>query len=430
MELRQYFQVFRKWWWLIVLGTGLAAGVSYGVSSFLPPTYQASTSLLIKSQGGGDDYGTVIVNQYLASTYSELLTKQPIVQTAGQELGLSPATLNELVSNVTVWVIPNTSVIRLTVESSDPSLAAAFANEVIAVFVKTQRENSRNIEIVEPALPPTNPVAPRRLLNTLIAGAGGFALAAAFVLAFGYLDDTLSTEADIKQMLALPTLAAIPASNHPHQHITPAEAYRTVYARLQFANGHGAPQTLLITSPHPSQISTTVALNLATAIANAGRKVLLVEANLRQPILHHVFGLPNELGLTTLLAGSGQSQACLLDTGLANLRLLPSGPPQVEGWAWLDADRLPDLLETLKMQADVILFNAPPVLTATETMVLASQVAGTILVIESHGTRQGAAKQAEERLRSVQAKILGVILSQPQPKRHSLSESSLKWWRK
>ena len=176
MELKQYLQIVRKWLWLIVLGTLLAAGVSYGVSSLLPPVYRASTSLLVRtSRAGGDDYGTVIVNQYLAATYSELLTKRPIIETAGLNLGLAPSTIGELMrkNRVEVWTVPNTSVVRLTVEDNDPRLATGLANEIVSVFVQAQRESGgghgRDIFVVEPARQPVEPAGPRKLFNTLVA---------------------------------------------------------------------------------------------------------------------------------------------------------------------------------------------------------------------------------------------------------------------
>ena len=142
MELKRYLQIIRKWLWLITLGTLLAAGVSYGASSLLPPIYRASVSLLVRTErAGGDDYGTVIVNQYLAATYNELLTKRPVIETAGLNLGLDSSTITKLIDKVEVWVVPSTSVIRLTVEDGDPHLAMNLANEIVSVFVQIQRES-------------------------------------------------------------------------------------------------------------------------------------------------------------------------------------------------------------------------------------------------------------------------------------------------
>lgn len=440
MELRQYLQIVWKWLWLIILGTLLAAGVTYGVSSQLSPVYRASTSLLIRTTGaGGDDYGTVIVNQYLAATYSELLTKRPIIEAAGLNLGLAPSTISELATKVEVWVVPNTSVIRLTVEDNNPHLAMELANGIVSVFVQAQRESGgghgRDIFVVEPAMQPVEPVAPRKLFNTLVAAIGGCALAVGIAFLIEYLDDTLDTAEDIHQSLSLPTLAAIPRPNRRQKrNKTPiavadptsslAEAYRALYARVQFSNGNspsvngrGTLGTMLITSPLSRKEKANIAVNLGVVMAQAGFKVLLVDADLRQPQLHQVFGLTNENGLTTLLAGNGNCQECISRTDIPNLCVLSSGPPLPEPSA-LSSQQMTHLIEELGVQADVVLFDAPPVLAVTDAMVLASQVEGTMLAVEGRSTQREVAMQAMERLHSVRAKMLGVVLNKVRDKQY------------
>jgi succinoglycan biosynthesis transport protein ExoP len=447
MELEQYLQIVRKWLWLIVLGTLLAAGVSYGVNSFLPPVYRASTSLLIRTtRPGGDDYGTVIVNQYLAATYSELMTKRPIIEAAGLNLGLSPSAIRELMAEVEVWVVPDTSVIRLTVEDSDPRLAMELASEMVSVFVQAQRESGgsgRDIFVVEPAGQPVEPVAPRRLFNTLVAAIGGCALAAGAAFLIEYLDDTLGTAEDINHSLSLPTLAAIPRPNHRQKRnktliamadpmSSLAEAYRVLCTKIQFSHGNsrlgGGDElnTVLLTSPSSRKEKANVAVNLGIVMAQAGLKVLLVDADLRQPQLHHVFGLTNEIGLTTLLAGNKDCQACIARTDISNLCVLSSGPPLLEPLA-LSSQQMAHLIEELGAQADIVLFDAPPVLAVAEVMALALQVEGTILAIESRSTRREVARQAMERLQSVEAQVLGVVLNEVRDKQYGQRENKREW---
>jgi succinoglycan biosynthesis transport protein ExoP len=441
MELKQYLQIVRKWLWLIVLGTSLAAGVSYGVSSLLPPVYRASTSLLVRtSAASGDDYGTVIVNQYLAATYNELLTKRPIIETAGLNLGLSPSAIGDLMTRVEVWVVPDTSVIHLTVDDRDPRLAMELANEIVSVFVQAQRESGqgrgRDIFVVEPARRPVEPVAPRKLLNTLVGVVGGCALATGIAFLIEYLDDTLATAEDVNQCLSLPALATIPYPNRrQEQNQTPiavadptssvAEAYHTLRARIQFshANGRGRLGTLLVTSPSCTKEKVNVAVNLGTVMARAGLKVLLVDADLRRPELHQVFGLTNETGLTTLLAGNGDYLECIARTEIPNLCVLPSGPSSLEPLASLSSQQMAHLIEELRTQADVVLFDAPPVLMVADAMVLASLVDGTMLAVESRSTRREVAAQAVERLGSVQAKMLGVVLNKVQGRQYRPREN-------
>jgi succinoglycan biosynthesis transport protein ExoP len=433
VELRRYLQIVGKWLWLIGLGTLLAAAVSYGVSSVIPPVYRVSTSLLIRTgEGSGDDYGTVIANQYLAATYSELLTKRPIVEEAAINLGLRPLTVEELMEQLEVWVVPNTSVIRLTVEDEDPRLATELANEIVSVFVQSQRESGsgrgRDIYVVEPATYPLEPAAPRILFNTLVATIGGCVLAVAIAFLIEYLDDTLGTAEDINQNLSLPALVAIPPLNRRQRRnkipVTvsdptslPAEAYRALYATIQFSNGHSpitnkpdVAGTIVITSPSSREEKAHIAVNLGTAIAQAGFKVLLVDADLRRPQLHRAFGLTNEAGLSNLLAGNDDPQKYIARTEVSNLWVLPSGPPSKSSML-LSSKQVFQLIDELGRHADIVLFEAPPVLTSTDAVVLSSQVERTLLAIESGSTQREVATQAIERLRSVHANMLGVVLN-------------------
>lgn len=438
MELRRYLQVVRKWLWMIALGLLLAGGVAYGVSSLLPPVYSASATLLVRtSRDWGEGYGAVGLNQFLAATYAELLTKRPIMEEAVANLDLAPSTASELMTKVRVWVVPDTSVIRLEVKDNDPRLAVELANEIVSAFVQAQPEIrggvGQDILVVEPAREPPEQVAPRTLFNALVAAIGGCALATGIAFLIEYLDDTLGTADDIHQSLLLPTLAALPppirrkprlergkkSDRTPIAMADPsssqAEAYRALHARLQFGDGDtqagrdGIPGTILVTSPTRRSEKAVLAANLGVVMAQAGLSVLLVDADLREPALHEAFGVTNDTGLSTLLAGKGTCEECVCRTSIPNLSVLASGPPPE--LPALSPQQIPRLLQELRTCADVVLLHGPPVLASANAMMLASQVEGTLLAIESGFTRRELAMQALEALRSVQATMMGAVLT-------------------
>jgi succinoglycan biosynthesis transport protein ExoP len=431
VELREYLRIIRKWLWLIVVGTLLASGLAYAVHPRLPPIYRATTSLLIRTAvDGSDAHARMLVNRYLSATYRELLTKRPILEAAGRNLNLAPSTIAQLNSKVTVWVVADTSLIQLAVQDADPQLAKDLANEIVAAFVQihgvSEGEPGADITVVEPASLPTAPLAPRVSLNTLVAAIGGCVLATGVAFLIEYLDDTLATGEDIDQTLSLPMLAAIPRSKRrqdrdrmpigladPSSAVT--EAYRALYARLRFTNTDGRathnrmPETMLITSPSSGEEKKDMAVNLGVAIAQSGLKVLLVDAHLRQPSLHNIFGLANSAGLTTLLAGKGDCRECICQTRVPNLYMLCSGPAPEP--STLNSQQLPQLVAEIKACADIVLFDGPPVLVSADAMVLAALVEGTLLAVERGATRRQTAVKAVQRLRGVRAKMLGAVLN-------------------
>ncbi|KPL21242.1 MAG: hypothetical protein AMJ93_10115 [Anaerolineae bacterium SM23_84] len=430
MELRQYLHIVRKRIGVIVLGTVLAGAVAFAVSSQLPPTYSASTSLLVRSGIEGNEYAAMLADQHLAATYRELLTKRPLVEAAGRNLDLPLSAMAEFTSGVSVWVVPDTSVIRLAVATSDPRLAMELANEIVAVFLRAPGDTGAgqgdHIQVLEAATLPAGPESPRILFNTLVAAIGGCALAAGAALLMWYLDDTLGTAEEISHSLSLPTLAKIPRPTRLRKQQEPAsalaeptsslaEAYRALSARLWFSSEHvgpeanGMPNTLLVTSPLSRGEKSNLAGNLGAAMAGAGLQVLLVDADVQQPTLHELFGATNKTGLTNLLTGTADCEECVSNTDIPSLSLISAGPAaETSGLSWT---RLAHLVEDVRERADVVLFDAPPVLAAADTMVLASQVEATILAVNSGHTRREVALQAVERLRSMRASLIGAVLN-------------------
>ncbi len=431
VELVQYLRIIRKWLWLIVVGTLLAGGLGYAVSPRLPPAYRASTSLLVQASSAGiDAHSRMLVNRYLSATYRELLIKRPIIEAAGQNLNLAQSTIAGLADKIEAWVVPDTSLIQLTVQDTDPYLAMNLANEIVSVFVSvhgvSDGESGTDISVVEPASLPSSPVAPRKSLNMMVGAVAGCVLAAGVAFLLEYLDDTLATGEDIEQCLSLSALAVIVRSDRrrggggmpmvlAEPRSSMAEAYRALYARLRFSNTNGPassnrmPGTMLITSPSSALEKRDIAVNLGVVTAQAGLRVLLVDADLRQPELHRVFGLANSTGLTTLLAGSGDCRECISQTHVPNLSVLSSGP--VAEPLTLNSQRLPQLVAELKACADVVLFDGPPVMVSADAMVLAALVEGTLLAVKGDATQRQVAIQAMQRLCGVQAKMVGAVLN-------------------
>lgn len=189
-----------------------------------------------------------------------------------------------------------------------------------------------------------------------------------------------------------------------------AEAYRTLRTNIQYAKVDGELKVLLFTSAGPGEGKSTVAANTAVALAQAGHRVVLVDCDLRKPVMHHVFSL-NKKGLTNCLVGESPATELLQDTEVANLRVLTSGPIPPNPAELLGSSRMGVALDALKEAADFVLLDCPPVIAVTDACVLSRRADGVILVLDADTVRPEMAQKAKELLENAQAHILGAILN-------------------
>lgn len=190
-----------------------------------------------------------------------------------------------------------------------------------------------------------------------------------------------------------------------------AEAYRTLRTNILFSSLDRPLHTLLITSTSPDEGKSTTLANLAVTMAQAEQRVLLVDCDLRRPSLHAIFGLPNERGLTSALLEQPDGPLPVQETGVAGLRLLTSGPLPPRPADLLGSRRMGALIERLRSEADIVLFDTPPVVAVTDAAVLAPRVDGVLLVLQAGQTRRDRARQARQMLEKVKANIIGVVLN-------------------
>lgn len=190
-----------------------------------------------------------------------------------------------------------------------------------------------------------------------------------------------------------------------------AEAYRSLRTNLEFSSLDEPLRTLVVTSPAPEAGKSTTLANLAVTMAQAGKQVALVDCDLRRPSLHDIFGISNATGLTSVILDDTTSAPPLRETGVAGLRLLTSGPLPPNPAELLGSRRMSELIQSLRDQADMVLFDAPPVIAVTDAAILASQVDGVLLVLNAGVTRREHAQRAKAALDKVNARLVGTVLN-------------------
>jgi protein-tyrosine kinase len=190
-----------------------------------------------------------------------------------------------------------------------------------------------------------------------------------------------------------------------------SEQYRTIRTNVQFSFVDAPMRSLMVTSTGAGEGKSTTAANLAVVFAQQGKKVLLIDADLRKPTVHYTFRLNNYTGLTNVLTNSAPLLPSCQETRVENLYVLTSGPIPPNPAELLSSKAMEQCIQQLYNEFDLLIFDTPPVLAVTDAQILAHQCDGTVLVIESGGTEIEAAVKAKELLEAANAKLLGVVLN-------------------
>jgi capsular exopolysaccharide synthesis family protein len=195
-----------------------------------------------------------------------------------------------------------------------------------------------------------------------------------------------------------------------------SEQYRTIRTNVQYSSVDKELKTLMVTSSGPGEGKSTTAANLAVVFAQLGKKVLLVDADLRKPTVHRAFGVNNLFGFTTVLTKQATLASSVLDTEEKDLYILTSGPIPPNPAELLSSKSMEQFIEEATEQFDYVLFDTPPLLAVADPQILANKVDGSIYVVYSGKTQIDQAKKAKELLENAQSKLIGVVLNHKEMK--------------
>ena len=319
--------------------------------------------------------------------------------------------------------------LQTEIETLETNLQRLQSNYAL-LLQSTQQGATNTIRILESASPAWL-VDPGNTMTILTAAGIGFVMAASAAYVLEYLDDTIKTATDIEKQASLPTLAGIAkikANAEDSRSITirqprspVAEAFRVLRTSIQYSSVDDPARLLLVTSSTPQDGKSTISANLAVVLAQAGHKVLLIDADLRLPSQHELFTLPNTRGLTSLLlnfdrTNKDEQVEVLLNgdmhkTSVERLQVLTSGPIPPNPSELLGSVKMQELLNQLLKQYDYVVLDSPPVLSVTDAVVLSTKVDATLLVVRSHKSRKGSVRQAVQQLQDVDANLIGCVLN-------------------
>jgi capsular exopolysaccharide synthesis family protein len=292
-----------------------------------------------------------------------------------------------------------------------------------------------NIRIVDRAMPARSPVRPKKLLTLAVALILGLGLGAGLALLLDHVDNTVKDENDVSRLTALPVLAHVPlyqplraVSERPEaesgageadlaSHHDPrsafAEAFKNLRTSLLLASPDRPPRSIVVTSCEPSDGKSTVCLNLALVLTQMGRRVLVVDADLRRPRLHRMLGLAKDVGLSSALSGNAGAEEIVQETGIPHLFAVSSGPIPPNPSELLESPSLAALVERLRATGsfDHLFFDSPPALQVTDSVILASRMDASIVVVRAGKTARESLTQGMARLRPSRGHVVGVVLN-------------------
>ena len=398
--------------------------------------------------------------------------KSGITQLAAAETG-DPITLSEELFQRKIEVeatiqalLPKVSALKSIVEEYNQELEkipgrslklarlerAARLDEKITLMMKEKYEESRitevgqlgSVRIIDPAKPDYIPIKPKKKMNLILGLIMGLGLGIGVTFVMEYFDNSVRSVEDIEKS-GMPILGSIPiirleetakrfGKNGKHRssskldtheaktiagrlitHFAPkspiSEAYRSLRTSIQYARADTPLKTIVVTSPGPQEGKSTTVANLAITIAQMGTKTLLVDTDLRRPVLHSIFNLSRSKGISNYLVGKTDLDEVIFETDINNLYIMPCGTLPPNPSELLGSKAMKNCISELKERFDIVLFDSPPIMAVTDAAVLSSEVDGVILVVKAGQTDRNAVLRSFEILRNIPNQILGALLN-------------------
>jgi len=307
----------------------------------------------------------------------------------------------------------------------------------------SQETNSKKTQLVEPALVPASPVGPNRLRTIMIGLLLSLAAGIGLALFLEFLNNTIKSVEDVTSYLGLPALAIVPALNKKqlqvqteestaltplmasekaflqlgrlmvnNNHSAFAEAYRSIRTSILLSSAGTPPRTILVTSSQPGEGKTTTAINTAIALSQLKARTLIIDADMRRPSMHKVFGLPHSQGLSTYLSSNEVEVGTLIQKlPLPDLYLLPSGMIPPDPAELVSSGKMKELLEILAPEFQYIIIDSPPMINVSDSIVLSTLADGVIFVVKGGDTKRSIVRRARQELAAVRARVIGVVIN-------------------
>ena len=287
----------------------------------------------------------------------------------------------------------------------------------------TSRTQLNNVDIVDRALAPTNAYKPNIPMSLVVAFIVGIVGGIGLALLREFLDDTISSQLDVAAYLKVPFLGLVPRLpegvsgqeadlfTHFNPRSSIAEAVRGLRAMIEMNPNGPAPRRILVTSSVAREGKTSTTLRLGVSFAQMGKRVVLIDADLRRPRVHKVLGADNSIGLSSFLVDAANAEDIAIATPVPNLYAICAGPSSDQPAELLGSPKMHELLDQLEKRFDIILLDTPPSVALSDAVTLSRHVDGVLLVVKEQSVSRAVVKQTLDMMKAVDANILGVVLN-------------------
>jgi len=436
MSVARALGVLRKRWYIVLAATLLGGIGAFAASSTVTPIYHSTASLYFSlrtaSSGSDINQGSAYTQAQMLS-FARLATSALVLDPVADELDddLSATQLRRMMS---VTIPQNTVILDVRVGSTDPERAALVANTVADSLIDAVDEVAPedadgaatvSARSIEPATPAMFQTSPNKQQDAMLGAIIGFLLSSVAVVLASVLDTRVRSEATLKSITELPVLGSIeqtPLSSDPRPvairqpNGSAAESFRHVRSGLRFASASHETRSLAITSSVPAEGKTWLAANLAFVLAETGKRVLLVDADLRKPRVADAFGIVGSVGLTTVLIDAIPLRSAVQEWPRSSLEILPSGAVPPNPAELLASGRMKEIIQQLVDAYDLVVIDTAPVQAVADATMIAQQVDSVLVVADTTRVRRAQLASTIATLERSGAHISGVVLNRVKAK--------------
>lgn len=431
MELRSYLEILRRRW-ILILAVGLSAlAVAAVVTLSMTPRYTATTRLFFGVEGSGSAtdlaQGSTFAEKQMTS-YAEVATSPLVLNSVIGQLNLT-VTADELAGFVTATVPSDTVILEVSVSATDAAQAARIGNAVgaelseVAAGLSPERADGTQAvraTTLAPAVVSTRPSSPSIPQNLALGLVVGLLLGVGIAVLLQLMDTKIRSDQDVRALTDQPLLGAIAFDDAVPAHpvmvadqplSAPSEAIRRLRTNLQFVGVASGSKSVVITSSIPGEGKSTTAINLGVSLAEAGSRVMLVDADLRRPSVADYLGLEGRAGLTSVLIGRADVEDVIQPWRKSGLDVLTSGQVPPNPSELLGSPAMVDLLAKLEASYDVVLLDTPPLLPVTDAAILTKLAGGALLIVGADRIHRAQLVESLEMLETADARLHGLVLN-------------------